>query len=150
MVVDMWPRSSSTCLSSCSQSRLVFDYSLSQSRLVWDHSFSQISPSSFQSASFSAEDRVSQTAAARIVDLRCVAADAVTRRSLAGDSDQISALGRALDRLSSLSDRLRSDLGRVAAENHRTMNTNINKNRCNNCVTITPTRVDVGRVARSV
>ena len=59
------------------------------------------------------DERVSETAAARIVGLRCRAADAVCRRSLAGDTDQMSALGRALDRLSVLADRLRSDLGRV-------------------------------------
>jgi len=44
------------------------------------------------------------------------AADDVARRSLAGDTDQISSLGTALDRLGELADRLRSDLGRVARE----------------------------------
>ena len=102
MYVDMWPRSTSTCFNACSQSQL-----------RWDFSFSQISPPSFQTATFSADDNAFQTPAARIVGLRCKAADAVSRRSLAGDTDQISTLGRALDRLAVLADRLRSDLGRV-------------------------------------
>ena len=99
---DTWPQSATNCLGSCSQSQL-----------LWDFSFSQISPQSLQSATFSVDEQVSETAAARIVGLRCRAADAVCRRSLAGDTDQMSALGRALDRLSVLADRLRSDLGRV-------------------------------------
>ena len=104
MCVDMWRQSSCDCVASCSQSRL-----------LWDYSFSLLAPSSLQSSAYSSpNDRVSRSTAARIVQLRCEAADAVARRSLAGDIDQISALGTALDRLSNLADRLRSDLGRVA------------------------------------
>ena len=101
----MWPQSVSQCVESCDQSQL-----------LWDYSFSRISSSSVQSAVWRAEDTDSEadTTAARIVSLRCKAADAVCRRSLEGDTDQISALGRALDRLMVLEDRLRSDLGRVA------------------------------------
>jgi len=60
------------------------------------------------------DDGPESAAAARIVQLRCRAAATVARRSLAGDTDQISALGAALDRLSTLGDRLRSELGRAA------------------------------------
>jgi len=99
----MWPQSPCNCQTSCSQSQL-----------QWDFSFSRLLPSSLQSTSFNRNDGSSQSPAARIVRLRCHSADAVARRSLAGDTDQISALGAALDRLSSLTDRLRSDFGRAA------------------------------------
>ena len=54
-----------------------------------------------------------QTLAEWLVVLRCRAADAVARRSLAGDTDHISSLAVALDRLTALADRLRSDLARA-------------------------------------
>jgi len=102
----VWPPSSCNCRSSCDQSPL-----------DWDFSFSRLLPSSIlRSTTFTPteDDDGPESAAARIVQLRCRAAAAVARRSLAGDTDQISALGAALDRLSTLGDRLRSELGRAA------------------------------------
>ena len=106
LFVDMWPASACNCLPSCDH----------QSQLVWDFSFTQISPlPSFHSATFSpAGDHAAQSAASWVVRLRCEAADAVARRSLAGDTDQISVLGAALDRLADVVDRLQADLAGVA------------------------------------
>lgn len=92
---DMWPESSCDCRASCSQSRL-----------HWDFSFSRLLASSLHSTTLAPDHSGPQSVASRIVRLRCTAADAVARRSLAGDTDQISALGAALDRLSTLADRL--------------------------------------------
>ena len=107
VLVDLWPQSTCHCVASCSQSQL-----------TWDFSFAQLSPSSLL---FHSDDHPAQStpAATVVVGLRCEAADAVARRSLAADTDHISALGVALDRLTNLADRLRSELGRVARRGRR-------------------------------
>jgi len=98
----MYSASTCKCLPSCDQSQL-----------AWDFSFTQISLPSVHSATFGPPGSP-QSAASWVVQLRCRAADAVARRSLAGDTDQISVLGAALDRLADVVDRLRADLARMS------------------------------------
>jgi len=101
-VVDMWPASTCSCRPS----------PCGRPQLEWDFSFSRISPTFVQSVGTGSD--AAQSIEAKVGARRCEASHAVTRLSLAGDTDQISTLAGALDRLSTLASRLRSDLGRVA------------------------------------
>jgi len=108
-VVDMWPGwRSCNCqlLSACD----------SQSQLDWQFSFSRLlHPSSLHPTSFTSRDHTHrQSLVELIAGLRCQSAADVARRSLEGDTDQISSLAGALDRLTSLVDQLHADLTRAA------------------------------------